>query len=112
MLEELYEQYGQFLVMGLVFLVGFAVFYAYTYYKNQENIKSVNNNIKLEVKDQPNQKPPQPRPPNQKQPDQKPVQRKPPQMPDFVPSNEFKGKQSGYTYKNGEKGQGYYMDKK
>jgi len=97
MLEELYEQYGQFLVMGLVFLVGFAVFYAYKYYKNQEDIKNVNNNIKLDVKEQP-----------------VPVHRKPDpkgSKPDFVPSDEFKGKQPGYTFRKGDKGQGYYMDK-
>ena len=94
MLEELYEQYGQFLVMGLVFLVGFAVFYAYKYYKNQEDIKKVNNNIKLDVKEQP------------KQPDPKGSK------PDFVSSAEFKGKQPGYTFRKGDKGQGYYyMDK-
>ena len=110
MLGELYEKYGQFLVMGLVFLVGFAVFYAYTYYKNQEDIKAVNNNIKLEVQEQPDQKTPQPVQPAQ-QPDQKPVQRKPPQRPEFVPSEEFKGEQAGYSFKKGEKGQGYYMDK-
>ena len=96
MLEELYEQYGQFFIMGLVFLVGFAVYYGYIYYKNQEDVKKVNNNIKLEVKEQPVQQQ---------------AAQQPKQMPDFVPSNEFKGQQPGYTFKNGEKGQGYYMDK-
>ena len=102
MLEELYEQYGQFLIMALVFLVGFAVYYGYTYYKNQEDVKKVNNNIKLEVKEKPEQ---------QQQQQQQQASKQPKQLPVFVPSEEFKGQQPGYTFKNGEKGQGYYMDK-
>ena len=105
MIEELYEQYGQFLVMALVFLVGFAVFYAYTYYKNQEDIKAVNNNIKLEVKEKEKEKP------AQQQQQQQQASKQPKQMPEFVPSEEFKGQQPGYTFKKGDKGQGYYMDK-
>jgi len=101
MLEELYEQYGQFLVMVFVFLVGFAVYYGYTYYKNQEDIKKVNNNIKLEVKEKEQ--------PAQQQ--QQQASKQPKQMPEFVPSEEFKGQQPGYIFKKGDKGQGYYMDK-
>jgi len=51
-------------------------------------------------------------PQNQTQPN---TQQKPPppqqKPPEFVPSKEFKGEQKGYTFKNGDKGQGYYMDK-
>ena len=29
----------------------------------------------------------------------------------FVPSEQFKGEQKGYSFKNGPNGNGYYMDK-
>ena len=39
MIEELYEQYGQFLVIGLILLVAFGVYYAHKYYYNKENVE-------------------------------------------------------------------------
>tara|TARA_B100000927_G_C16040551_1_gene298882 strand:+ start:152 stop:451 length:300 start_codon:yes stop_codon:yes gene_type:complete len=99
MFEELSEQYGQFIVMALVFLVGAAVYGGYLYYKKQEDIKKVNNNLQRISQNQTQQNTQQkPPPPQQK-------------SPEFVPSKEFKGEQKGYTFKNGDKGQGYYMDK-
>ena len=94
MFEELSEQYGQFIVLALVFLVGAAVYGGYLYYKKQEDMKKVNNNLQQV--------------PQNKQQKTPPPQQKP---PEFVPSKEFKGEQKGYTFKNGDKGQGYYMDK-
>ena len=95
MFEELSEQYGQFIVMALVFLVGAAVYGGYLYYKKQEDMKKVTNNLQQVPLNQTQQKPP-------------PPQQKP---PEFVPSKEFRGEQKGYTFKKGDKGQGYYMDK-
>ena len=98
-MDELIQQYGQFIVMALVFVVGAAVYGGYLYYKNQESLKKVNTNLQQVPQGQPQQKPPQQKQPPRQQP------------PEFVPSKEFKGEQKGYTFKNGDKGQGYYMDK-
>jgi len=95
MFEELSEQYGQFIVMVLVFLVGAAVYGGYVYYQKQEDMKKVNDNLHQQQNIQQQQQQPQQQ--NQGQ-------------PDFVPSNEFKGEQPGYTFKKGDKGQGYYKD--
>lgn len=103
MFEELSEQYGQFIVLALVFLVGAAVYGGYLYYKKQEDMKKVTNNLQQVPQNQTQQNKQQKT--QQKTP---PPQQKP---PEFVPSKEFKGEQKGYTFKNGDKGQGYYMDK-
>ena len=92
MFEELSEQYGQFIVMVLVFLVGAAVYGGYVYYQKQEDMKKVNDNLHQQQNIQQQQKQSQQIP------------------PEFVPSNEFKGEQPGYTFKKGDKGQGYYKD--
>jgi hypothetical protein len=89
---NIFDNYGQFIVMLLVFLVGGGVYYYYNYYKKQEEVKQVNNNL---------QKQPVSPPPVPKQ-----------QAPDFVPSDSFKGQQKGYVFKKGDKGTGYYKENK
>jgi len=80
-----YEQYSQFIVMALIFLVG-AAYFIYTYYKKQEDIKKVNANIHQAQQQQNKQ-------------------------PDFFPTDTFKGYNQGYIFKKDNKGIGYYMDK-
>jgi len=96
MFEELSEEYGQFIVMLLVFLVGAAVYGGYVYYQKQEDMKRINDHMKNNVErtEQDNQ---QKQSQNQGQ-------------PEYVPSDTFKGEQPGYTFKKGDKGQGYYKD--
>ena len=96
-IDDIFDNYGQFIVMLLVFLVGGAVYYYYNYYKKQEDIKEVNNNL---------QKQPVSPPPVPKQLSKQPKQ----QSPNFVPSDSFKGQQNGYVFKNGDKGTGYYKE--
>ena len=80
-----------------IYLAGM-IYMSYSLGKKQEDMKKVTNNL-------------QQVPQNQTQPN---IQQKPPppqqKPPEFVPK-EFKGEQKGYTFKNGDKGQGYYMDK-
>ena len=112
MFENISEQYGQFIFMGIVFLVGSLVYVGYLYYKKQRDIKNVNNNLQnvnsLDKKQVPKQVPPQV--PKQV-PHQVPKQ-VPQQVPDFVPSDTFKGEQKGYVFKKGDKGIGYYKENK
>ena len=96
-INDIFDKYGQFIVMLLVFLVGGGVYYYYNYYKKQEDIKEVNNNLQKQPKSQP----PVPKKLS-KQPKQQP--------PEFVPSESFKGEQKGYVFKNGDKGTGYYKE--
>tara|TARA_B100000035_G_C20989638_1_gene549549 strand:- start:48 stop:398 length:351 start_codon:yes stop_codon:yes gene_type:complete len=116
MFENISEQYGQFIVMGIVFLVGALVYIGYLYYKKQRDIKNVNNNLqninssdKKQVPQQVPSKPPQKVPP-------KTPQKVPPktnqQFPDFVPTETFEGEQKGYVFKKGDKGTGYYKENK
>ena len=49
MFEELSEEYGQFIVMLLVFLVGAAVYGGYVYYQKQEDMKRINDHMKNNV---------------------------------------------------------------
>ena len=42
MFENISEQYGQFIVMGIVFLIGALVYGGYLYYKKQQDMKNVN----------------------------------------------------------------------
>jgi len=106
MFENLYEEYGQFIIMGSVFLVGALVYGGYLYYQKQQNINDINNNLEQKQPQQPPQPPQLPKQP--RQPSQPP--QKPRQPPDFVPSDTFKGEQRGYSFKNGPKGQGYYKE--
>ena len=114
MIEELYEQYGQFLVIGLVLLVAFGVYFAHKYYYNKENVEeSGNANSNSEQKNQVgnnqagnnqprNNQAGNNRPRNNQAGNNRPRE--------FVPSKEFRGQQPGYTFKNGNRGQGYYID--
>jgi len=88
MLEE-YSEYSQFIVMGLVFLIA-AAYFVYTYYLKQEEIKNINNNI------------------DDKGIDDKGIDT---ELPDFFPTEIFKGYNQGYIFKKDIKGIGYYMDK-
>ena len=97
-----YEQYSQFIVMALVFLVGAVVYGGYIYYKKQEDIKKVNTNIQQAQQQNIQQAQQQ----NMQQ-----AQQQQNTQPDFVQSDTFKGEQHGYIFKRGDKGQGYYMDK-
>ena len=99
MFEELSEQYGQFIVMALVFLVGAAVYGGYVYYQKQEDMKRINSDMTNVDASQQNQEKPSQSKPSQNQ-----------EQPEFVPSDNFKGEQPGYTFKKGDKGQGYYKD--
>ena len=99
MFENLYEQYGQFIIIGIVFLVGALVYGGYLYYKKQEDMKNVNNNLQ-NVESVKQESPKQQGPP-----------KVPQQLPEFVPSETFKDKKKGYVFKKGEKGTGYYKDK-
>lgn len=105
MFENISEQYGQFIVMGIVFLVGSLVYVGYLYYKKQRDIKNVNNNLQNVNALDKSQIHPQ-------QPSQKPSQQVPKQVPDFVPSDTFKGEQKGYVFKTDDKGTGYYKENK
>ena len=96
MFDELFEEYGQFIIMLLVFLIGGGVYAGYLYYQKQETINKVNDNLQKQPIS----------PPVPKQLSKQPKQ----QPPDFVPSDSFKGKQSGYVFKNGDKGTGYYKE--
>ena len=120
MLEGFMEQYGeysQFIIMGIFLLIGGAIYGGYLYYKKQEDMKNVNNNLNNQalLQQQPNKPPTQkPNNPPTQQPNKPPAQQpKQPQRkpPVFVPSDTFKGEQIGYTFKNGPNGNGYYMDK-
>ena len=104
MLEGLFEQYGeysQFIIMGVFLLIGAAIYGGYLYYKKQEDMKNVNNNL--------NNQPQKGQQQGQQQGQPQGQQQGPP--PVFVPSEQFKGEQKGYTFKNGPNGNGYYMDK-
>ena len=103
MFENISEQYGQFIVMGIVFLIGALVYGGYLYYKKQQDMKNVNNNLQ-NVESVKQESPPQV-PKQQESPKQPPQQ-----LPEFVPSETFKGEQKGYVFKKGEKGTGYYKE--
>lgn len=115
MFENISEQYGQFIVMGIVFLIGALVYGGYLYYKKQQDMTNVNNNlknvesVKTSVK-QENQEQKQEQQQEQKQQHQE-QKKVPQQSPEFVPSETFKGEQKGYSFKKGEKGTGYYKEK-
>ena len=98
MFDELFEEYGQFIIMLLVFLIGGGVYAGYLYYQKQETINKVNNNLQQK----PDSPPPIPKQQISKQPKQMP--------PDFVPADSFKGEQNGYVFKKGNKGTGYYKE--
>ena len=74
-------------VLLLVFLV-LGVYYYYNYYKKQQEVKDVNNNLQNveSVKQDHHLKFL-----NNKQ-------QQPQQLPDFVPSETFKGEQKGYVF--------------
>ena len=93
MFDNLIEDYGQFGIMILLFVVGAAVYLGYLYYQKQEDMKRENNLKPKNVAE----KPP-------------PLPNKPKQSPDFVPAETFKGEQKGYVFKNGDKGTGYYKE--
>ena len=112
MLEEFMEQYGQysqFIIMGVFLLIGGAIYGGYLYYKKQEDMKNVNNNLNNPILGQQQQGQQQEQ--EHKQEQQQEQQQQPNQPPVFVPSDTFKGTQKGYTFKNGPNGNGYYMDK-
>lgn len=94
MFDNLIEDYGQFGIMILLFVVGAAVYLGYLYYQRQEDMKKVNTNL--------HQKNVAENPP--------PLPNQPKQSPDFVPAETFKGEQKGYVFKNGDKGTGYYKE--
>jgi len=101
MYDNLIEDYGQFAVMILVFVIGAIVYGGYLYYKRRQDMEKVNTNLKnlsiLEKSSDVKNSPPQPPPlPNQ--------------TPDFVATDTFKGEQKGYVFKKGEKGLGYYKE--
>ena len=100
MFENISEQYGQFIVMGIVFLIGALVYGGYLYYKKQQDMKNVNNNLQ-NVEPVKQESPPK----QQESPKQVPQQ-----LPEFVPSETFKGEQKGYSFKKGEKGTEYYKE--
>jgi hypothetical protein len=93
MFDNLIEDYGQFGIMILLFVVGAAVYLGYLYYQKQEDMKRENNLKPKNV----TEKPP-------------PLPNHPKQSPDFVPAETFKGEQKGYVFKNGDKGTGYYKE--
>ena len=101
MFDNLIEEYGQFAVMILVFIVGAAVYGGYLYYQRRQDIEKVNINLQQV----PNGKLSQP--PNSTSNQPPPL---PKQLPDFVDADKFKGEQKGYIFKKGEKGQGYYKE--
>jgi len=103
-MDNIIEEYGQLIVLAVVVIVSLLAYGGYTYYTKQQNIKSVNNNLKNNDSKQPVQG---------KQPFQgkQPVQGKQPILA-FIPSNEFKGERRGYKFTQGPKGLGYYLDKK
>ena len=92
-IDDIFDKYGQFIVMLLVFLVGGGVYYYYNYYKKQEEVKNVNNNLQQKQSESP-----------------PPIPKQQQQPPEFVPSDSFKGEQKGYVFKNGDKGTGYYKE--
>lgn len=100
MFENISEQYGQFIVMGILFLIGALVYGGYLYYKKQQDMKNVNNNLQ-NVDSLKQESPPK----QQESPKQVPQQ-----LPVFVPSETFKGEKKGYVFKKGEKGTGYYKE--
>ena len=119
-----YGEYSQFIVMGLVFLVGLAVYCGYLYFKKQKDMENINtdlNNPQIQQaqqqqakqqqaqQQQAKQQQAQQQQAQQQQAKQQQMQNKLP--PEFIPSDTFKGKQNGYSFKNGPKGNGYYMDK-
>ena len=104
MFENVSEQYGQFIVMAIIFLIGALVYGGYLYYQKQQDMKNVNNNLQ-NVESVKQESPPQV-PKQQGSPKQVPQQ-----LPEFVPSETFKGEQKGYVFKKGKKGTGYYKEK-
>ena len=100
LVDDIFDKYGQFIVMLLVFLIGGGVYYYYNYYKKQEEVKIVNNNLQKQPIS----------PPVPKQLSKQPKQLSKQQPPDFVPTDSFKGEQKGYVFKKGNKGTGYYKE--
>ena len=96
-MDEILEEYSQFIVMGLVFLIA-AAYFVYTYYLKQEEIKNINNNIDDKDIDD-------------KDIDDKDDKGMDTELPDFFPTDTFKGYNQGYIFKKDIKGIGYYMDK-
>ena len=95
MFDNLFEDYAQFIIMISFFLIGAVVYGGYLYYKKQEDIKKVNDNLQnVNNSQQPSQQP------------QQPSQ----QLPDFISSDTFKGKQKGYIFKKDKEGTGYYKE--
>ena len=94
MFDNLIEDYGQFGIMILLFVVGAAVYLGYLYYQKQEDMKKVNSDLQKEnIGEQP-----------------PPLPNQPKQSPDFFPAKTFKGEQKGYVFKNDDKGTGYYKE--
>ena len=104
-----YGEYSQFIVMGLVFLVGLAVYCGYLYFKKQKDMENINTDLNNPQIQQAQQQQAKQQQAQQQQAKQQQMQNKLP--PEFIPSDTFKGKQNGYSFKNGPKGNGYYMDK-
>jgi hypothetical protein len=105
MFDNLIEDYGQFAIMVLVFVVGAAVYGGYLYYQRRQDMDKVNTNLKnVSTPGNPTQPPPLPNQPPNPTPQSK-------QSPGFVPSETFKGEKKGYVFKKGDKGLGYYKEK-
>lgn len=84
MFDNLFEDYAQFIIMISFFLIGAVVYGGYLYYKKQEDIKKVNDNLQNVNNSQ--------------------------QLPDFISSDTFKGEQKGYIFKKDKEGTGYYKE--
>ena len=85
-------EYNQFIIVGGIVLVFIILYMGYKHYMKQQYIENVPNKLNGAVSSSPM---------NQQK-----------SILIFIPSITFQGERKGYKYGKGDKGLGYYLDKK
>jgi hypothetical protein len=86
------SEYNQFIIVGGIVLVFIILYMGYKHYMKQQYIENVPNKLNGAVSSSPM---------NQQK-----------SILIFIPSITFQGERKGYKYGKGDKGLGYYLDKK
>jgi len=86
------SEYNQFIIVGGIVLVFIILYIGYKHYMKQQYIENVPNKLNGAVSSSPM---------NQQK-----------SILIFIPSITFQGERKGYKYGKGDKGLGYYLDKK
>ena len=97
-LEESSE-YNQFIIVGGIVLVFIILYIGYKHYMKQQYIENVPNRLNDSGS-------------NEQSKDTKPPMNQQKSILIFIPSITFQGERKGYKYGKGDKGLGYYLDKK